>query len=75
MTAEADRTTLPDLSVEVVAGNRHTRIAARNNAINLDLSGASGPIAAAIPSSSVASAAAASTSVTNTAERVRSPSR
>src|SRR5215472_12291726 len=57
MTAEAQRTTLPPLSVEVVAGNRHTRIMASNNAINLDLSGASGPIAATTASSSVTGAA------------------
>ena len=55
MTAEAQRTALPALSVEVVAGNRHTRIPGGSNTINLDMSGASGPIAAAVPSASVAS--------------------
>jgi len=57
MTAEAQRTTLPDMSVEVVAGNRHTRIASRNSAINLDLSGASGPIAGSTPAAAVTAAA------------------
>jgi TonB family protein len=70
MTAEADRTTLPDLSVEVVAGNRHTRIAARSSAINLDLSGASGPIAAATPVIN-----AATTTATSTKNRVSIPDR
>jgi TonB family protein len=35
--ATAERTVLPPLQVEVVAGNRHTRVPSRNNAIRLDM--------------------------------------
>jgi TonB family protein len=35
--ATAERTVLPPLQVEVVAGNRHTRVPARNSAIHLDM--------------------------------------
>jgi TonB family protein len=35
--ATAERTVLPPLQVEVVAGNRHTRVPARNGAIHLDM--------------------------------------
>jgi TonB family protein len=35
--ATAERTTLPALQVEVVAGNRHTSVPARSNALRLDV--------------------------------------
>ncbi len=35
--AIAERTVLPPLQVEVVAGNRHTRVPARNSSIHLDM--------------------------------------
>jgi TonB family protein len=35
--ATAERTVLPPLQVEVVAGNRHTRVPTRNSAIHLDM--------------------------------------
>lgn len=42
--ATAERTVLPPLQVDVVAGNRHTRVPARNSAIHLDMgSGATSP--------------------------------
>ena len=46
--AIAERAALPALQVEVVAGNRHTTVAARSSAIHLDLgSGAATPAAEA----------------------------
>jgi TonB family protein len=43
-TATTERAALPPLQVEVVAGNRHTRVPARSGAIHLDMdSGASSP--------------------------------
>ena len=36
-TATTERAALPPLQVEVVAGNRHTRVAPRNSAIRLDM--------------------------------------
>lgn len=56
MTAQAERRSLPPMSVEVVAGSHHTVLPARNNAINLDLSAGSAPANPA-PSSAVVSAA------------------
>jgi TonB family protein len=56
--ATTERTVLPPLQVEVVAGNRHTRVPTRNNAIHLDLdSGA----ASTAPESPVAAPATAVT--------------
>lgn len=46
LSATAERTVLPALQVEVVAGNRHTQVPARNSAIRLDLdSGVAAPVA------------------------------
>jgi len=43
--ATTERTVLPPLQVEVVAGNRHTKVPARNSAIHLDMgSGAASPV-------------------------------
>jgi protein TonB len=48
--ATAERAALPPLQVEVVAGNRHTRLPGRSNAIRLDMdSGAASPAAQAPP--------------------------
>jgi len=57
--AEAARTTIPPMTVEVVAGNRHTTLGGGgNSAINLDMSSARGPLAGSVPpSASVTSAA------------------
>jgi TonB family protein len=50
LTATAERTALPPLQVEVVAGNRHITPPARSNAIRLDLdSGSASPAAAEPP--------------------------
>jgi protein TonB len=57
MAVKAERTALPPMSVEVVSGSRHTVVAARNNAINVDMSRASAPPAAQAPSGAVVSAA------------------
>ncbi|MBI3475023.1 MAG: energy transducer TonB [Acidobacteria bacterium] len=44
--ATTERTVLPPLQVEVVAGNRHTKVPARNSAIHLDMgSGAATSVA------------------------------
>jgi TonB family protein len=62
--ATAERTVLPPLQVEVVAGNRRTRVPARNNSIHLDMeSGAA--------SSSSQSAAANSVPVVSAADHVQ----
>jgi protein TonB len=61
LTASAERTALPPLQVEVVAGNRHTNVPAKSNAIQLDLG--------ADASSSAAKAAASP--VVNAADRVQ----
>jgi protein TonB len=37
LTARAERTALPPLQVEVVAGNRHTSLPAKSNAIHVDV--------------------------------------
>lgn len=55
--AKAERTALPPMSVEVVSGNRRTVVAARNNAINVDMSAASAPAPAQAASGAVVSAA------------------
>ncbi len=57
LAVKAERTTLPPMSVEVVSGNRHTVVAARNNAINVDMSAGSAPPAAQAPATAVVSAA------------------
>jgi TonB family protein len=59
MSVKAERTALPPLSVEVVAGNRHMRLSARDSAINVDLAAGSATPAApvAAPTSGVVSAA------------------
>jgi len=49
-TATTERTALPAMQVEVVAGNRHTRLPARSNAIRLDMeSGTPSPAPDAAP--------------------------
>jgi TonB family protein len=48
LTARAERTALPPLQVEVVAGNHHTSVPAKSNAIHVDV-GTEG--ASALPSS------------------------
>jgi periplasmic protein TonB len=35
--AKAERTTLPDMQLEVIAGNRRTTVPAKNNAIHIDV--------------------------------------
>jgi TonB family protein len=57
MTTKAERTVLPPMSVEVVSGNRHSVVASRNDAINVDLSAGSAPPASQVPSRAVVSAA------------------
>jgi TonB family protein len=57
MSVSAERTALPPLSVEVIAGNRHMRLPARENAINVDLSSGSVTPATSGPSGPVVSAA------------------
>src|SRR5436305_5789573 len=37
LTATTERAALPPLQVEVVAGNRHTKVAPKNSAIHLDM--------------------------------------
>ncbi len=50
LNVNAERTALPPMSVEVVAGNRHMTLPARSNAINVDLSaGSAAPTAQAAP--------------------------
>ena len=58
MTAKAERTALPPMSVEVVSGNHHTVLPGRNNAVNVDL-GAAGttPVTATTSAAPVVSAA------------------
>ena len=58
--ATAERTVLPPLQVDVVAGNRHTRVPARNSAIRVDMN--SGATAS---EPSVAPSAAPTADVTN----------
>ena len=61
--ATAERTVLPPLQVEVVAGNRRTRVPARNNSIHLDMeSGAA---------SSAGQSAASAEPAVNTTDRVQ----
>jgi protein TonB len=56
--ATTERTVLPPLQVEVVAGNRHTKVPARNSAIHLDMgSGAAVPQGAEVTREPVAGAA------------------
>ncbi|HWZ83232.1 MAG TPA: energy transducer TonB [Terriglobales bacterium] len=57
--AVAERTVLPPLQVEVVAGNRHTSVPTRTNAIHLDMNSGTTTAAAQTPASQppVASAA------------------
>ncbi len=57
LAAKAERTALPPMSMEIVAGNRHTMLQGRSNAINVDLSKGSAPPAAPAPASAVVSAA------------------
>jgi protein TonB len=37
LTAKAERTVLPEMAVEVVAGNRHTKVPAKSNAIHINV--------------------------------------
>lgn len=62
MIANTERTALPPLQVEVVAGRRHTNVPAKSNAIHLDLG-------AEEPSSAVK--AAAPSGVASTSDRVQ----
>jgi TonB family protein len=57
LTARAERTVLPPLQVEVVAGNRRTSVPAKSNAIHLDLGTEAAPPAAKPGSGAVVSAA------------------
>jgi TonB family protein len=66
--ATAERTVLPPLQVEVVAGNRHTRVPARSSAIHLDMdSGA----ASSRPETAAATSAPAAESAGSAASRVQ----
>jgi protein TonB len=62
-TATAERAALPPLQVEVVAGNRHTQVSPRSNAIRLDMD--SGTASSASP------APAAKEPLVNAADRVQ----
>ena len=63
LSASTERTALPPLQVEVVAGNRHTNVPAKSNAIHLDVdSGAT---------SSASGAPAATNAVVNTGDHVQ----
>lgn len=63
-TATTERAALPALQVEVVAGNRHTQVPARSNAIRLDMdSGAASPVPQSPPATQEA--------VVNAADRVQ----
>jgi TonB family protein len=57
LSATAQRTALPPLQVEVVAGNRHTSVPAKSNAIHLDVGGEASSSTAQTTSSGVVSAA------------------
>ncbi len=57
LTATTQRTALPPLQVEVVAGNRHTSVPARSNAIHLDLGAEASSSGAKAGASGVVSAA------------------
>ena len=61
LTASTQRTALPPLQVEVVAGNRHTSVPAKSNAIHLDVGA----------DASSVSAKAATGGVVNAADRVQ----
>lgn len=50
--ATAERTVLPPLQVEVVAGNRHTRVPARNSSIHLDMDSGAASSAPQTPATS-----------------------
>lgn len=64
-TATTERAALPPLQVEVVAGNRHTQVPARSNAIRLDMdSGTASSPAPAVPQ-------APPETVVNAADRVQ----
>lgn len=57
MSVNTQRAALPPLSVEVVAGNRHTTLSARSNAINVDLSAGSAAPTTQAPAGGVVSTA------------------
>jgi TonB family protein len=57
LTASAQRTALPPLQVEVVAGNRHISVPARSNAIHLDVGAEAASSTAKTAASDVVSAA------------------
>lgn len=57
LTASTQRTALPPLQVEVVAGNRHTTVPAKSNAIHLDLGADASSSGANAGTSGVVSAA------------------
>lgn len=57
--ATAERTVLPPLQVEVVAGNRHTRVPARNSSIHLNMESGQASAAAATPAPAPETAASA----------------
>ena len=57
LAATAERTALPPLQVEVVAGNRHTSVPAKSNAIHLDLGADASSSSAKPAASGVVSAA------------------
>jgi protein TonB len=62
--ASAERTVLPPLQVEVVAGNRHTRVPARNSSIHLNMESGQA-------SSAPATATPAPETVVSAADRVQ----
>jgi TonB family protein len=58
-TATTERAALPALQVEVVAGNRHTKVPARNSAIHLDIDSGAASTAPEPPAATPGAAATA----------------
>jgi protein TonB len=60
LTAKAERTVLPEMAVEVVAGNRHTKVPAKSNAIHINVAEgtAAPPVQTAAPTPPAATPAA-----------------
>ena len=59
LTAKAERTVLPEMAVEVVAGNHHIKVPARSNAIHVDVGEGTASPAVQAPSPAIQSAAPA----------------
>lgn len=66
--ATAERTVLPPLQVEVVAGNRHTRVPVRSSAIHLDMNSGT---ATSTPETSAASSAPVAEPTADVTNRVQ----